>query len=329
MPKNPQEILDKIEEKLGKGTALLLGKQHSSGVPTISSGVYPLDIALGGGGYPRGRIIEIYGPEASGKTTLALHAIASIQEEGGVAGFVDAEHALDPCYAEVLGVDVDSLLFRQPGCGEEALETTKVFLESGVDIVVVDSVAALTPKAELDGDMGAAHMGLQARMMGQAMRKLTALVSTNGAVLLFINQTRQKIGVMFGSPNTTSGGNALKFYASVRLEVKRIATLKNRKDDVAYGNRTRAKVIKNKIAPPFTEAEFDLIWGLGVDPTYALIDTAIDHGVIKRKGSWFSYGDGKLGQGRVKVRENLIKNAELCAEIRSKITGKITGALDD
>ena len=318
MIKNPQEVLDKVEEKLGKGTTLLLGKRSDSKVPTISTGVLPLDLALGGGGYPRGRIVEIYGPEASGKTTLALHAIASVQEDGGVAGFIDAEHALDPCYAEVLGVDVDSLLFRQPSCGEEALETAQAFLEAGVDIVVIDSVAALTPRAELDGEMGASHMGLQARLMGQALRKLTALVSNSGAVLLFINQTRQKIGIVFGSPNTTSGGNALKFYSSVRLEVRRIATLKTRKDDKPYGNRTRAKVIKNKIAPPFTEAEFDLIWGIGVDPIYAAIDAALEYGVIKRRGSWFSYDDSQLAQGRDKVQTHLSKNPELFDEIRSK-----------
>ena len=312
-----EELVKTVEDKLGKGSAYILGQQANIAVDVCSTGVLPLDIALGTGGYPKGRIIEIYGPEASGKTTLALHAVASAQKAGSVAGFIDAEHALDPYYAEALGVDLNSMVFIQPNSGEEGLQAVEVLAGNGAGIIVVDSVAALTPQAEIDGEMGAKHMALHARLMSQAMRKLTSIVARNDTILIFINQTRSKIGVMFGSPTTTTGGNALKFYASVRLDVRRIATLKTK--DSSFGSRTKVKVVKNKVAPPFSETEFDIIWGQGVDPVYALLDMGLEFGVVSRKGSWFSYKDEKIGQGRNNARATVADNKEMRAEIEKEI----------
>jgi len=311
------DLIQSVEDKLGKGVAYVIGQQTDAKLDVCSTGILPLDIALGCGGYPRGRVIEIFGPEASGKTTLALHAVASVQAAGGIAGFVDAEHALDPFYAEALGVDLNSMVFIQPNSGEEGLEAVEALARGGSDIIIVDSVAALTPQAEIDGDMGSPHMALHARLMSQAMRKLTAIVSKSNVILVFINQTRSKIGVMFGSKTTTTGGNALKFYASVRLDIRRIATLKTKES--AFGSRTKVRVVKNKVAPPFSETEFDIIWGLGVDSVYALIDVGLEFGVLKRKGSWFSFNDKQIGQGRNKTREAINKDSDLRKSIETEI----------
>lgn len=310
--------LGKIEKDFGKGTIMKLGDQALEDVRVISSGSIGLDMALGVGGLPRGRVIEIYGPESSGKTTLAIHAIAEAQKAGGIAAIVDAEHAFDRFYAEKLGVDIENLLISQPDNGEQALEVTDHLIRSGaLDIVVIDSVAALTPKAEIEGEMGDSRMGLQARLMSQALRKLTANINRTNTCCIFINQLREKIGVMFGNPETTTGGNALKFYASVRLDIRRISQIKEGENTT--GNRTRVKVVKNKLAPPFRKAEFDIMFGEGISRTGEIIDMGVEHNIITKSGSWFSYGDTRLGQGREAVRQILIDNPELTEELTLKI----------
>jgi recombination protein RecA len=310
-----------IEKQFGSGSLIQLGKSsHVAGIDVIPSGSILVDEALGIGGYPRGRIIEIYGPESSGKTTLALHAIAEAQKQGGIAAFVDAEHALDPVYAKNLGVDIDKLWVSQPDSGEQALEITESLVRSGaVDVIVVDSVAALTPQAEIDGDMGDAQMGLQARLMSQAMRKLTAIIGKSRTILVFINQIRMKIGVMFGNPETTTGGNALKFYASVRLEVRKIETIEAGKDTDAVGNRVRVKVVKNKVAPPFRRAELDIIFGKGVSATGSLLDAAVKYEIIDKKGAWYSCGEEKIGQGRDSALLYLEQNAEFAKKLEGQL----------
>jgi len=313
-----QLTLDKIEKNFGKGAIMKLGSEAIEKVPFIPSGSIGLDMALGIGGYPKGRVVEVYGPESSGKTTLAIHAIAESQKNGGVAAFVDAEHAFDRFYAEGLGVDVENLLISQPDNGEQALEITDHLIRSGaVDIIVIDSVAALTPRSEIEGEMGDSKMGLQARLMSQALRKLTSNISKTNTCVIFINQLREKIGVMFGNPETTTGGNALKFYSSVRIDVRRIGQIKEGEE--AVGNRTRVKIVKNKIAPPFKKAEFDLMFGKGISRTGEIIDLGVDKEIVKKSGSWFSYGDTKLGQGREAVRQLLLDNPELSEEITNKI----------
>ncbi|MCD6598755.1 MAG: recombinase RecA [Bacteroidales bacterium] len=315
-----QLTTDKIVKDFGRGSIMTLGDQVVEDIPSISSGSISLDQALGIMGYPRGRVVEIYGPESSGKTTLALHAIAEAQKAGGIAAFIDAEHAFDRFYAENLGVDIENLLISQPDNGEQALEITDHLIRSGaIDIVVIDSVAALTPRAEIEGEMGDSSMGLQARLMSKALRKLTANISRTNTTLIFINQLREKIGVMFGNPETTTGGNALKFYSSVRLDIRRIGQIKD--GDTVKGNRTRVKVVKNKLAPPFRKAEFDIIFGTGISLTGEIIDLGVENGVIKKSGSWFSYGDTKLGQGREGVKQILDDNQELLEELKSKILG--------
>jgi len=306
-----------IEKQFGKGAIMRLGDQKAvESLPVIPTGSLFLDRALGVGGYPQGRVVEIFGPESSGKTTLALHAIAEVQKQGGVAAFIDAEHALDVPYAARLGVTTDDLLVSQPDNGEQALEILDVLVRSGgVSLIVVDSVAALVPRAEIEGEMGDAHMGLQARLMSQAMRKLTAQVARQNATILFINQLRHKIGVMFGSPETTTGGNALKFYASMRLDIRRIGAVK--KGDEILGNRTRVKVVKNKLAPPFRSVEFDILYGRGICRVSEVLDLALNHGVVEKSGSWFSCGEERLGQGREGVREALIANADLLSRIET------------
>ena len=313
-----QATIDKIEKDYGKGTIMKLGDQPDWDVQVIPSGSVALDHALGIGGYPRGRIIEIYGPESSGKTTLAIHAIAEAQKAGGIAAMIDAEHAFDRSYAQALGVNLDSLLISQPDNGEQALEIADNLIRSGaIDIIVVDSVAALTPKAEIEGEMGDNKVGLQARLMSQALRKLTASISKTNTCCIFINQLREKIGVMFGNPETTTGGNALKFYASVRLDVRRITQLKD--GDEATGNRTRVKVVKNKMAPPFKKAEFDIVYGEGISHTAEIVDLAVNFDIIHKSGSWFSYNDQKLAQGQAAVKQLLKDNPELCDEIEAKV----------
>jgi len=317
-----QITLDKIDKNYGKGAIMKMGDSIIEDIPSIKSGSLALDIALGVGGYPRGRVIEIYGPESSGKTTLAIHAIASAQKEGGVAAFIDAEHAFDRFYAEALGVDIENLLISQPDNGEQALEITDHLIRSGaIDIIVIDSVAALTPKAEIEGEMGDSRMGLQARLMSQALRKLTATISKTNTTVIFINQLREKIGVMFGNPETTTGGNALKFYASVRVDVRRIGAIKN--GDEIKGNRTRVKIVKNKVAPPFKKAEFDLMYGEGISKVGEVVDLGVEYEVVKKSGSWFSYAETKLGQGREAVKTLLKDNIELSEELENKIRAKM------
>ena len=318
-----QLTMDKIEKSYGKGSIMKLGDRVVEDVPSISSGSIGLDIAMGVGGYPKGRIIEIYGPESSGKTTLAIHAIAEAQKAGGIAAIIDAEHAFDPGYATKLGVDINELLISQPDNGEQALEIADNLIRSGaVDIIVIDSVAALTPKAEIEGEMGDSKMGLQARLMSQALRKLTANINRTKTCVIFINQLREKIGVMFGNPETTTGGNALKFYASVRLDIRRIGQIKDGEE--AQGNHTRVKVVKNKVAPPFKKAEFDIMYGEGISKTGEIIDLGVELNVIKKAGSWFSYGETKLGQGRESVKLVLRDNPELSQELEAKILETIT-----
>jgi recombination protein RecA len=311
--------MGQIEKQFGKGSIMRLGEDAIlPDVQTISTGALSLDIALGVGGVPRGRIIEIYGPESSGKTTLALHIIAQAQKGGGVSAFVDAEHALDVQYARKLGVKTDDLLISQPDTGEQALEITEVLVRSGaIDVLVVDSVAALVPKAEIEGEMGDSHMGLQARLMSQALRKLTATISKSNCCVIFINQIRMKIGVMFGNPETTTGGNALKFYASVRMDIRRIAALKQ--GDETIGSRTRVKVVKNKVAPPFKEAEFDIMYGTGISWEGDLVDLGVASKLVEKSGSWFSYGGERLGQGRENAKQHLVDNPEVAREIEAKI----------
>ncbi len=319
-----QLTLDKIEKSYGKGSIMRLGDRVEEDVPAISSGSLALDVALGVGGYPRGRVIEIFGPESSGKTTLAIHAIAEAQKAGGIAAMVDAEHAFDPYYAQKLGVDIDELLISQPDSGEQALEIVDNLVRSGaVDIVVIDSVAALTPKAELEGEMGDSKMGLQARLMSQALRKLTGNISKTKTCCIFINQLREKIGVMFGNPETTTGGNALKFYSSVRLDIRRIGQIKD--GDEVSGNNVRVRVVKNKVAPPFRKAEFDILYGEGISKSGEIIDLGVQYNIIKKSGSWFSYGETRLGQGRETVRNLIIDNPELAQELETKILEAISG----
>ncbi len=315
--------LGQIEKQFGKGSVMRLGDGGGiRDIESVSSGSIGLDVALGIGGLPRGRVIEIYGPESSGKTTLTLQAIAEIQKLGGTAAFVDAEHALDPNYAEKLGVDVDELLVSQPDTGEQALEITDMLVRSGaVDVVVIDSVAALTPKAEIEGDMGDSHMGLQARLMSQALRKLTGNIKRSNTMVIFINQIRMKIGVMFGSPETTTGGNALKFYASIRLDIRRIGAIK--KGDEIIGNQTRVKVVKNKVSPPFKMAEFEILYGEGISREGELIDHGVAQGIIEKAGSWYSYGTDRIGQGKENVRAYLKANPEIAADIEAQIRAKL------
>ena len=311
--------LDKLDKTYGKGTVMKMGDAPVAEVDVIPSGSLGLDIALGVGGYPRGRVIEIYGPESSGKTTLALHAIAEAQKKGGIAAFIDAEHAFDRYYAENLGVDVENLIISQPDHGEQALEIVDNLIRSGaIDIVVVDSVAALTPKSEIEGEMGDSKMGLHARLMSQALRKLTSSISKTNSTVIFINQLREKIGVMFGNPETTTGGNALKFYASQRLDVRKSTAIKDAQGNV-MGNKTRVKVVKNKVAPPFKVAEFDIMYGQGISKVGEILDKAVEFDIVKKSGSWFSYGDTKLGQGRDAVKNIIADNPELMEELESKI----------
>ena len=319
-----QLTMDKIDKTFGKGSIMRMGdKVAEEEVPAISSGSIGLNVAMGIGGYPRGRVIEIYGPESSGKTTLAIHAIAEAQKAGGIAAIIDAEHAFDPSYARKLGVDTNELLISQPDNGEQALEIADNLIRSGaIDIIVIDSVAALTPKAEIEGDMGDSKMGLQARLMSQALRKLTATINKTKTTCIFINQLREKIGVMFGNPETTTGGNALKFYASVRLDIRRVTTIKDGEDSL--GSRTRVKVVKNKVAPPFKKAEFDIMYDEGISKTGEIVDLGADLNVIKKSGSWFSYGDTKLGQGREAVKNMLKDNEELAQELEAKIMEALT-----
>ena len=310
--------LDKLEKSYGKGVVMKLGDKVVEDIDSIPTGSVGLDTVLGVGGYPRGRVVEIYGPESSGKTTLSIHAIAEVQKQGGIAAFIDAEHAFDSSYAANLGVNIDDLLISQPDNGEQALEIADHLISSGaVDLVIIDSVAALTPKSEIEGEMGDSKMGLHARLMSQALRKLTATINKTGCTLMFINQLRMKIGVMFGNPETTTGGNALKFYSSVRLDIRRIGAIKNGEDII--GNRTRVKVVKNKVAPPFKKVEFDIMFGKGISRSGEVLDMAVDTDVIKKSGSWFSYQDAKLGQGRDSVKNMLEDNPELMAELEEKI----------
>lgn len=321
--------LSQIEKDFGKGAIMRLGDAASKiSVSTIPSGCLELDLALGVGGIPRGRIIEIYGPESSGKTTIALHIIAEAQKLGGTAAFIDAEHALDPVYAENLGVDVDELYVSQPDTGEDALEICETLVRSGaMDVVVIDSVAALVPKAEIEGDMGDSHVGLQARLMSQALRKMTGIISKSNTILVFINQLREKVGVMFGNPETTTGGRALKFYASIRLDVRRVDSIKNGNEVV--GNRTRIKVVKNKVAPPFKTAEFDIIYGEGISKESSVLDLAIANKIISKSGAWYYYGDMRMAQGRDNARLFLKDNSELCDEIEAKIRNVISALPND
>jgi recombination protein RecA len=322
-----QLTLDKLEKTYGKGAIMKMGDAPVETVEVIPTGSLSLDIALGIGGLPKGRVIEIYGPESSGKTTLTLHAIAAVQKAGGIAAFIDAEHAFDRVYAEKLGIDTENLLISQPDNGEQALEITENLIRSGaIDIIVIDSVAALTPKSEIEGEMGDSKMGLQARLMSQALRKLTGTINKTGCCCIFINQLREKIGVMFGNPETTTGGNALKFYASVRIDIRRIGQIKE--GDAVVGNRTRVKVVKNKVAPPFRQAEFDIMYGEGISKVGEIVDLGVEHNIIKKSGSWFSYGDMKLGQGRDAVKTLFSDNIELTEEIENKIRQALSGNVE-
>jgi len=319
-----QLTLDKLEKSYGKGTIMKLGDTAIEAIDVISTGSLGLDIALGVNGLPKGRVIEIYGPESSGKTTLAIHAIAESQKNGGIAAFIDAEHAFDRFYAKKLGVDVENLLISQPDNGEQALEIADNLIRSGaIDIIVIDSVAALVPKGEIEGEMGDSKMGLQARLMSQALRKLTGTISKTGCCCIFINQLRDKIGVMFGNPETTTGGNALKFYASVRLDIRRISQIKD--TDEVSGNRVKVKIVKNKVAPPFRIAEFDIMFGEGISKAGEIIDLGVDYNIIKKSGSWFSYGETRLGQGRDAVKQLIMDNPELAEELEAKIKETVTG----
>ena len=311
-------VMDKIEKDFGKGSIMRMSNDQVTDIPVIPSGSITLDVALGVGGYPKGRVIEIYGPESSGKTTLAIHAIAEAQKQGGIAAFIDAEHAFDSYYAQKLGVDVENLLISQPDNGEQALEIADSLIRSSaIDIIVIDSVAALTPKAEIEGEMGDSKMGLQARLMSQALRKLTASISKTKTVCIFINQLRDKIGVVYGNPETTTGGNALKFYASVRIDIRKTSVIKDGEEQL--GARARVKVVKNKVAPPFKKAEFDIMFGEGISKLGEIIDLAVDYGIIKKSGSWFSYGETKIGQGRDAVKDFLTSNTEVCDEVEAKV----------
>ena len=322
-----EAALGQIEKQFGKGSVMKLGDYTAMNVEAIPTGALSLDIALGIGGIPRGRIIEVFGPESSGKTTLALHLIAEAQKMGGEAAFIDAEHALDPVYAKHLGVNIDELIVSQPDTGEQALEIAEALVRSGaLDIIVVDSVAALVPKAEIDGDMGDAHVGLQARLMSQALRKLAGVINKSKCVIVFINQLREKVGVMFGNPETTPGGRALKFYASVRLDIRRVESLKQ--DGEVIGNRTRVKVVKNKVAPPFREAEFDIIYGKGISKEGNILDAAVNLDIVEKSGSWFSYNGERIGQGRENVKEYLAKNPKITEEIEGKIRANYEKAFE-
>lgn len=320
--------MSQIEKQFGKGSVMKLGDFKSMEVEAISTGALNLDIALGIGGIPRGRIVEIYGPESSGKTTLALHAVAEAQKLGGEAAFIDAEHALDPSYAKKIGVDVDNLIVSQPDTGEQALEIAEALIRSGaIDIIVVDSVAALVPKAEIDGDMGDSHIGLQARLMSQALRKLAGAINKTNAIIIFINQLREKVGVMFGNPETTAGGRALKYYASVRMDIRRIESIKQ--DGAVIGNRTRVKVVKNKVAPPFREAEFDIIYGKGISKEGSVLDLAVDLDIIQKAGSWFSYNGERIGQGRENIKKLLLEKPEFMAEVEEKVRANFNKAFEN
>src|SRR6184192_1617376 len=317
--------LAQIEKQFGKGAIMRLGDKKVADVVTISTGSLSIDYAIGVGGFPRGRIIEIYGPESSGKTTLALQVVAQAQKNGGAAAYIDAEHAMDPAYAKQLGVDIENMLIAQPDCGEEALEITeKLVRSSAIDVIVIDSVAALVPKAEIEGEMGDSHMGLQARLMSQALRKLTGAISKSNCAVIFLNQLREKVGIMFGNPETQPGGRALKFYSSVRLDIRKVEVIKNVLDSV--GNRVKVKVVKNKVAPPFRSAEFDILFNEGISHEGALIDASIEYGILEKSGTWMSFGDQRLGQGRDNVRNYLRENPSLCAEIESKVREKAAGA---
>ena len=319
--------LGQIEKQFGKGSVMKLGENATMSVEAIPTGALSLDIALGIGGVPRGRIVEVFGPESSGETTVALHMIAEAQKMGGVAAFIDAEHALDPVYARNLGVDIDNLIVSQPDTGEQALEIAEALIRSGaIDIIVVDSVAALVPKAEIDGDMGDAHVGLQARLMSQALRKITGVLNKSNTVAIFINQLREKVGVMFGNPEVTPGGRALKFYSTVRLDVRRIETLKQNGE--VLGNRTKVKVVKNKVAPPFREAEFDIIYGKGISKEGNILDIAVNLDIVEKSGAWFSYKGNRIGQGRENVKQYLIDNPDICNEIEKKVRENISVAFD-
>ena len=334
MGNNPEKrkaldaAMSQIEKQFGKGSVMKLGDYKSMNVEAISTGALNLDIALGIGGIPKGRIIEIYGPESSGKTTLALHAVAESQKAGGEAAFIDAEHALDPSYAKKIGVDIDNLIVSQPDTGEQALEIAEALIRSGaIDIIVVDSVAALVPKAEIDGDMGDAHVGLQARLMSQALRKLAGTINKTNATIIFINQLREKVGVMFGNPETTAGGRALKYYASVRMDIRRIESIKQ--DGEVVGNRTRVKVVKNKVAPPFREAEFDIVYGKGISKEGSVLDLAVSLDIIEKSGSWFSYNGEKIGQGRENIKKYLAENPKFMDEVEKKVRDNFNKAFEN
>lgn len=321
--RNLKAALGQIEKAFGKGSIMRLGDQGQESVPTISSGAMALDIALGCGGFPKGRVIEIFGPESSGKTTVCLHVVANAQKQGGTCAFIDTEHALDPRYAKIIGVDTDNLLIAQPDCGEDALNIAETLVQSGaIDVLVIDSVAALVPRAEIEGEMGDNHVGLQARLMSQALRKLTPAINKNNTCVIFTNQIREKIGVMFGSPETTTGGRALKFYASVRLDIRRIATIKA-PDGQAQGSRVKVKVVKNKLAPPFMECEFDIMYDEGISRAGSLLDVALDMKIIEKRGSWFSFGDLQIGQGREQTKKAIAQDEKLAAQLEEMIRAKM------
>ena len=325
--KKLENVVSQIEKQFGEGSVMKLGSENIVQIPSISTGALSIDLALGIGGIPKGRVVEIYGPESSGKTTLSLHIAAEAQKMGGVAAFIDAEHALDPIYARALGVDVDELLVSQPDTGEQALEIADMVIQSeGVDVVIIDSVAALVPKAEIEGEMGDTHVGLQARLMSQALRKLTGSIAKTGTTLIFINQIREKIGVMWGSPETTSGGRALKFYSSVRIDVRRIETLKVGPEQI--GNRVRAKIVKNKVAPPFREAEFDIMFGQGISREGSLLDVAVEHGIVRKAGAWFTYDEVQLGQGKENSKRFLRENSDVALQLENAVLNEI-GLVED